>query len=162
MRCPFCGGVENKVVDSRLVKEGDAIRRRRECLDCTKRFTTYERVEYILPLVIKRDGRREAFDRLKILGGVKKACEKRPISIEDLERLVDRIEAVCQERGDREIESTDLGERVMKELQRLDEVAYVRFASVYRQFRDLSDFMSELRDLVSTEKKKRGKSRGSG
>ena len=161
MRCPFCGGVENKVVDSRLVKEGEAIRRRRECLECTKRFTTYERVEYILPFVIKRDGRREAFNREKILGGIKKACEKRPISIEDLEKLVDRIEAVCQERGDREVDSTDLGERVMKDLQRLDEVAYVRFASVYRQFSDISDFMSELRDLVSTEKKKRGKSRGS-
>lgn len=161
MRCPFCGGVENKVVDSRLAKEGEAIRRRRECLECVKRFTTYERVEYILPFVIKRDGRREAFNREKILGGIKKACEKRPISIEDLEKLVDRIEAVCQERGDREVESTDLGERVMKDLQRLDEVAYVRFASVYRQFKDISDFMYELRDLVSTEKKKRGKSRGS-
>ena len=120
MRCPFCGGVENKVVDSRLVKEGDAVRRRRECLECARRFTTYERVEYVLPFVIKRDGRREAFDRDKILGGMKKACEKRPISIEALEGLVDRFEAEFQERSDREIESTDIGERIMKELHRLD------------------------------------------
>ena len=162
MRCPFCGALESKVVDSRLVKEGTAIRRRRECLGCSRRITTYERIEHILPLVVKRDGRRESFDRAKILKGIEKACEKRPISVDTLDRLVNRIEAGCQERGDREIESTDIGERVMEALQRLDEVAYVRFASVYRQFGDLGDFMAELRDLISTEGTRRGEPGGSG
>lgn len=135
-------------------KEGESIRRRRECLKCEGRFTTYERVEEVLPSVIKKDGRREPFDRLKILNGLKKACEKRPISMEMLERTVEEIEKVLQEKGLKEIPSTMVGEEVMERLHRLDEVAYVRFASVYRSFRDINEFMSELKDILSNKEMK--------
>jgi transcriptional repressor NrdR len=153
MRCPYCSSLENKVVDSRMGKEGESIRRRRECLKCEGRFTTYERVEEVLPSVIKKDGRREPFDRLKILNGLKKACEKRPISMEMLERTVEEIEKTLQEKGLKEIPSTMVGEEVMERLHKLDEVAYVRFASVYRSFRDINEFMSELKDILSNKDK---------
>jgi len=149
MKCPSCASVENKVVDSRLSKEGDVIRRRRECLKCNRRFTTYERVEESLPLVIKKDGRREPFDSQKILSGIQKACEKRPISIADQEEVVRRIEKMMAERGEREVSSEVIGERVMKELHDLDQVAYVRFASVYRSFKDINEFMNELKELLN-------------
>jgi transcriptional repressor NrdR len=148
MRCPFCHDPENKVMDSRESKEGSVIRRRRECLACQRRFTTYERVEELLPLIAKKDGRREAYDRDKLLSGLKKACEKRPVSMEQLEHLVDDVERRLQELGEKEVPSAILGEQVMTRLQDLDEVAYVRFASVYRSFRDISEFMSELKDLL--------------
>jgi transcriptional repressor NrdR len=148
MKCPFCGDLESKVLDSRISREMDAIRRRRECLKCGKRFTTAERLEEGLPLVIKKDGRREVFDRAKILSGLKKACEKRPISITNLEKIVSRIEYLLLDRTEREIKAADIGELVMEELRRLDEIAYVRFASVYRQFRDINEFMNELKDLL--------------
>lgn len=157
MQCPFCNHLENKVVDSRLSKEGEAIRRRRECLSCQRRFTTYERIEDILPSVIKKDGRREPFDRQKILQGLKKACEKRPISVDALEAVVDRIEKKLQEIGKSEISTQVIGEEVMKELHGLDQVAYVRFASVYREFKDLSEFMNELKDLLKEERRDRAK-----
>ena len=153
MKCPFCGHAENKVIDSRISKDGKAIRRRRECLGCVKRFTTYEFVEDILPMVVKKDGRRETFDRMKIRNGVMKACEKRPISMESMEKIVENIEQACQEFQGEEIPSTVIGEKVMKELKTLDGVAYVRFASVYRQFRDVGEFMTELEDLLSKGKK---------
>ena len=149
MRCPYCTSLDNKVVDSRMGKEGESIRRRRECLKCEGRFTTYERVEEVLPLVIKKDGRREPFDRLKILHGLKKACEKRPVSVDALETTVSDIERSLQEKGLKEIPSTVIGEEVMENLHRLDEVAYVRFASVYRSFKDINEFMSELKDILS-------------
>lgn len=147
MKCPFCASAENRVIDSRISKEGNAIRRRRECARCGKRFTTYEFVEEVLPMVVKKDGRREAFDRNKILAGIKKACEKRPISIDVIEETVERIERACQEVQAKEIPSSVIGEKVMAELHDLDEVAYVRFASVYRQFRDVNEFLEELEDL---------------
>ena len=153
MKCPFCGHTENKVIDSRISKDGKAVRRRRECLGCTKRFTTYEYVEDVLPMVVKKDGRREQFDRLKILNGVKKACEKRPISMESIDKLVENVEQSCQEIQLEEISSTLIGEKIMSELKAFDGVAYVRFASVYRQFRDVGEFMSELKDLLSKGKK---------
>jgi transcriptional repressor NrdR len=136
------------VIDSRISKDGSAIRRRRECLACEKRFTTYEFVEEVLPVLVKKDGRREPFDRLKIIAGIKKACEKRPISMDAIETMVDNVEQACQEYQGKEIPSSMVGEKVMKELQRVDGVAYVRFASVYRQFRDVGDFMEELKDLL--------------
>jgi transcriptional repressor NrdR len=148
MKCPFCNHSESKVVDSRESKDKDAIRRRRECLDCHKRFTTSERAEEALPSVIKKDGRREPFNRSKILNGLKKACEKRPISIDIIEKIVSRMELHFQEKGEREIKSSEIGEKVMEELHRLDGVAYVRFASVYRQFKDIHEFMDELKDLL--------------
>ncbi|HON58556.1 MAG TPA: transcriptional regulator NrdR [Smithella sp.] len=153
MKCPFCGHSENKVIDSRISKDGKAVRRRRECLGCMKRFTTYEYVEDVLPMVVKKDGRREQFDRQKILNGIKKACEKRPISMEDIDRLVENVEQACQEMQAEEISSTIIGEKIMNELKNFDGVAYVRFASVYRQFRDVSEFMSELKELLSKGKK---------
>jgi len=153
MKCPFCGHSENKVIDSRISKDGKAVRRRRECLDCTKRFTTYEYVEDVLPMVVKKDGRREQFDRQKILNGLKKACEKRPISMEAIDKLVENVEQACQEMQAEEISSTVIGEKIMSELKNFDGVAYVRFASVYRQFRDVGEFMSELKDLLSKGKK---------
>jgi transcriptional repressor NrdR len=153
MKCPFCSHAENKVIDSRISKDGKAIRRRRECLSCSRRFTTYEFVEDILPMVVKKDGRREAFDRMKIRNGVMKACEKRPISMEAMEKIVENVEAACQEFQGDEVPSTVIGEKVMNELKILDGVAYVRFASVYRQFRDVGEFMSELKDLLSKGKK---------
>jgi transcriptional repressor NrdR len=148
MKCPYCEYPESKVLDSRMSKELDTIRRRRECLKCGKRFSTAERFEEGLPLVIKKDGRREIFDRAKILNGLKKACEKRPISIANLEKVVSRIEYNLLEKGDREIRSPEIGEMIMEELKALDEVAYVRFASVYRQFKDINEFMAELKGLL--------------
>ena len=152
MKCPFCAEVENKVIDSRLSNQGAVIRRRRECFGCSRRFTTYERVEEILPMVVKKDGRREQFDRQKVLEGLRLACNKRPVSAEQLEELVDGIERRLQELGDKEVPTSVIGEAVMRELARLDEVAYVRFASVYRSFKDLGEFMSELKELISERK----------
>jgi len=152
MKCPFCGNAENKVIDSRISKDGKAIRRRRECLGCSKRFTTYEFVEDIMPMVVKKDGRREPFDRMKIRNGVMTACEKRPISMESMEKIVEDVEQACQV-FQAEITSSVIGEKVMAELKALDGVAYVRFASVYRQFRDVGEFMAELKDLLSKGKK---------
>jgi transcriptional repressor NrdR len=152
VKCPFCAEVENKVIDSRLSNQGAVIRRRRECLGCQRRFTTYERVEEILPMVVKKDGRRESFDRVKVLQGLKLACNKRPVSSEQLEQLVDGIERKLQDMGEKEVPTSVVGEAVMRELARLDEVAYVRFASVYRSFKDLGEFMSELKELISERK----------
>jgi transcriptional repressor NrdR len=148
VRCPFCGEKEDRVIDSRVSREGDAIRRRRECVECGRRFTTYERVEEVLPLVVKKDGRREAFDRLKIRSGLTRACEKRPIPAEALDRIVDGIEARLQEEGRKEVPSDEIGEAVMEALRGLDPVAYVRFASVYRQFRGVDEFTDALRDFL--------------
>ncbi len=145
--------MDDRVIDSRLSKDGDMIRRRRECAHCLRRFTTYERVEETLPLVIKKDGRREPFDRAKILAGLQRACEKRPISVTVLEKLVDRIEQHLQESGEREVYSRNIGEQIMQELQSLDEVAYVRFASVYRSFRDVNEFMNEVKELLEKGQK---------
>ena len=153
MRCPFCQHMDDRVIDSRLSKEGDMIRRRRECSHCQRRFTTYERVEETLPLVIKKDGRRELFDRGKILSGLHKACEKRPISVDVLEKLVERIEQRLQEAGEREVHSREIGEQIMQQLQNLDEVAYVRFASVYRSFKDVNEFMNEVKELLEKGQK---------
>ena len=152
MKCPFCAELENKVIDSRLSNQGAVIRRRRECLECTRRFTTYERVEEILPMVVKKDGRREAFARHKVIEGLKLACQKRPVSAEQLDAVVDGIERRLQEIGEKEIPTTVIGESVMRELARLDEVAYVRFASVYRSFKDLGEFMTELKELIHERK----------
>ncbi len=149
MKCPRCGHGDNKVVDSRVGKDGDVIRRRRECLSCRVRFTTYERIEEELPLVVKRDGRREPFDRQKILNGILKACEKRPVSYASIERVVDALEGEFQASGEKEISSVQIGERVMSELLKLDDVAYVRFASVYRQFKDISQFVEEIKSLIA-------------
>ncbi|MBM4127156.1 MAG: transcriptional repressor NrdR [Nitrospira sp.] len=154
MKCPFCDELEDKVVDSRMAKEGEVIRRRRECLGCKRRYTTYERVEEILPVVVKKDGRRESFDRAKILSGLKKACEKRPISTATIEAATDRIEKRVQEMGESEIESRVVGEEVMKELHQLDQVAYVRFASVYREFKDIDQFMDELKMLAQQRRER--------
>ncbi len=148
MKCPFCTHIESKVIDSRLSGEGDIIRRRRECEACQKRYTTYERVEEVLPMVIKKDGRREAFDRLKILQGLKKACEKRPVSMETLEKLLDSIEKNIQEKGDKEVPSQWVGQMIMENLHQIDAVAYVRFASVYRSFKDVNEFMDELQGFL--------------
>ena len=154
MKCPFCDELEDKVVDSRMAKEGEVIRRRRECLGCKRRYTTYERVEEILPVVVEKDGRRESFDRTKILAGLKKACEKRPISTTTIEAVTDRIEKRIQEMGETEIESRIVGEELMKELHQLDQVAYVRFASVYREFKDIDQFMDELRTLAQQRRER--------
>ncbi|MGH7965025.1 MAG: transcriptional regulator NrdR [Candidatus Binatia bacterium] len=148
MKCPFCSHLENRVIDSRLSREGDVTRRRRACARCERRFTTYERVEEILPLVVKKDGRRETYDRLKVVAGLRKACEKRPVSIATIEEAADRIEQFLQSRGEKEIASAVIGEEVMRQLYDLDKVAYVRFASVYRSFQDLDAFMRELKDLI--------------
>ncbi len=148
MKCPFCADLDNRVIDSRLSKDGAVIRRRRECDRCERRFTTYERVEEMLPLVVKRDGSREEFNRGKIITGLKRACEKRPVSIDAIDQIADRIERSLQERGEKEVASSVIGEAVMRELHKLDQVAYVRFASVYRSFKDASEFMRELRDLM--------------
>jgi transcriptional repressor NrdR len=154
MRCPYCSSLRNRVIDSRLSKEGDEIRRRRLCSDCKRRFTTYERVAEALPLVVKRDGRREPFSRDKIMIGLRKACEKRPVSMDNLEKVIERIERWVQEKGGREIVSSEVGERIMEELHELDEVAYVRFASVYRQFKDIDQFMRELKGLLDKRERK--------
>ena len=152
MKCPFCYYHETKVVDSRICGEGGSIRRRRECLKCSKRFTTYEYVERVPLLVIKKDGRRQAFDRAKIISGLVKACEKRPVPIGRIEEVTADIERAIQKKFDREVDSSIIGEEIMKKLASLDEVAYVRFASVYRQFRDVNQFMSELKKILEKEK----------
>ncbi len=149
MRCPFCSYTESKVIDSRPAEEGTTIRRRRECLSCGKRFTTYEIVERLPLLVIKRDGSRQAFDRMKLIGGMIKACEKRPVHVNDLEKIADEIEQELQGSLDREVSSEHIGELVMNRLKDLDQVAYVRFASVYRQFKDISTFLEELNKLLA-------------
>ncbi len=153
MRCPFCTHVEDKVVDSREAKDGDAIRRRRECLNCGRRFTSYERIDEIPYMVVKKNGQRELFERSKVLSGVLRACEKRPISMGQLEELVDNVEKVVQEASDREMATVDIGGVIMERLKALDKVAYVRFASVYLEFEDVSAFMSELKDLVHARDK---------
>ena len=149
MKCPYCGHLGDKVVDSRESKEGEAIRRRREYLDCGKRFTSYERIDEIAYMVVKKDGSRERFDRPKLVAGLMKACEKRPVSMAALDAVADRVEAVLQERTEKEIGTVEIGGLVMDELKTLDKVAYVRFASVYRHFRDIGEFMSELKDLLN-------------
>jgi transcriptional repressor NrdR len=148
MKCPFCGSFDNRVIDSRLSSGGEVTRRRRECEGCERRYTTYERVEQVLPLVVKRDDRREAFDRMKVLAGLRRACEKRPVSEEQLDRVVDSIERELVDAGDKEVASTTIGEKVMSQLKDLDQVAYVRFASVYRSFKDIREFMTELSGLL--------------
>jgi transcriptional repressor NrdR len=148
VKCPYCGHLGDKVVDSRETKEGEAIRRRRECLSCGKRFTSYERIDEIPYMVVKKDGSRERFERQKLIAGLLKACEKRPVSVSALEGIADRVEARLQDRPEKEIETKEIGEFVMQELRGLDKVAYVRFASVYRHFRDVGEFMTELRDLL--------------
>lgn len=155
MKCPFCGNLEDKVVDSRTNPEGDAIRRRRECLKCSRRFTTYEHVEKAQVMVVKKDGRREPFDKNKLLAGLVKACEKRPVSTEKMQEMVDAVQRQLENRYEREIPSKEIGEAVMKELQKTDDVAYVRFASVYREFKDVSQFMSELSLLLKNSSKQK-------
>ncbi|HET9882039.1 MAG TPA: transcriptional regulator NrdR [Candidatus Binatia bacterium] len=152
MKCPFCHETENRVIDSRLSKDNNMIRRRRECSKCSRRFTTYERVEEMMPLVVKKDGRRETYERIKIINGLKRACEKRPVSINTIEAIADRIERNLQERGEKEILSSVIGEATMRELHDTDEVAYVRFASVYRSFKDINEFMVELEELLKERK----------
>lgn len=148
MKCPYCGHLDNKVIDSRLNKESTITRRRRSCLDCNQRFTTYERLEVMMPLLVKKDGRREAWDRQKMVVGLEKACEKRPVSCDDIDAFVDEIEKKLQDLGSKEVPCQVIGEWVMEGLPVLDEVAYVRFASVYRQFKDVSEFVDELKTLV--------------
>ncbi len=150
MKCPYCGHLGDKVVDSRESKEGDAIRRRRECLECSRRFTSYERIDEIPYMVVKKDGRRERFDRQKLVGGLLKACEKRPVRVSALEAIADSIEASLQERPEREIATDEIGMQVMQQLKHLDKVAFVRFASVYRNFRDIDEFTNELNELLRT------------
>jgi len=151
MKCPFCGVINNKVIDSRLSKDGNAIRRRRECLECRRRFTTYENIEAIPIMIIKKDGRREVFNREKVRNGIQKACEKRNISINVIENFVDELERDLREIGEKEIPSHQLGEKIMAILHELDDIAYVRFASVYRDFKDVNDFVSELKTLLSKQ-----------
>ncbi len=157
MKCPYCREMENRVIDSRVSKDGDVIRRRRECLVCARRFTTHERVEAVMPMIIKKDGSREPFDRDRVLMGIRKACQKRPISAEEMEAVVRRTEEYLQELGEKEISSSVVGEKVMRELHELDEVAYVRFASVYRSFKDITDFMHEVKDLLVSREKTKSK-----
>jgi transcriptional repressor NrdR len=149
VKCPYCAHLGDKVVDSRESKEGEVIRRRRECLNCARRFTSYERIDEIPYMVIKKDGTRERFERQKLIAGLLKACEKRPVSISAVEGVADRVEAMLQERPEKEIPTAEVGAFVMQELKRLDKVAYVRFASVYRHFRDIGEFMNELKDLLN-------------
>jgi len=149
MRCPFCNSTDGRVVDSRSSKEGDAIRRRRECLNCERRFTTYERIEEVAQMVIKKDGRREPFDRWKLKSGILKAVEKRPVSLDQVDALIDDVERTLFNSTEHEISTVHVGEAVMDRLKKLDEVAYVRFASVYRQFKDLNEFMSELKMMLT-------------
>jgi len=149
MRCPYCNHTDAKVVDSRASKEGDAIRRRRECLKCEKRYTTYERIEEVAQMVVKKDGRREQFDRWKVRAGILKAVEKRPVTLDQIETLIDEVERQLFSTTDREVSTIQIGEAVMMKLKGLDEVAYVRFASVYRQFKDLNEFMDELKSMLT-------------
>jgi transcriptional repressor NrdR len=153
MKCPFCAFLEDKVIDSRESREGDAIRRRRQCLKCEKRFTTYERIDEVPYMVVKKDGRREKFDRQKVLNGLLRACEKRPVPMGRLAELVDEVESRITEAADREISTTEIGEMLVDRLREIDKVAYVRFASVYHDFQDVEAFVSELKDLIQ---KKRG------
>ena len=155
MKCPFCGTTDSKVIDSRPAEEETTIRRRRECLVCNKRFTTYEVIERMPLIVIKRDGSRQSFDRVKLINGMVRACEKRPVSLSQLETIADNIEQDLQGRIDREIDSVAIGEMVMRELKEIDEVAYVRFASVYRSFKDINTFMEELSKLLTEPEKAR-------
>jgi transcriptional repressor NrdR len=155
MKCPYCPQTESKVIDSRVSKTGSLIRRRRECEACGRRFTTYEKVEEPVVSIVKKDGRREVFDRKKIATGIRKACEKRPVAAETIEDVVDRIEQWVLWQGEEEVLSSAIGEKVMDELHRLDEVAYVRFASVYRSFKDINEFMSELQELLGKERSKK-------
>jgi transcriptional repressor NrdR len=148
VKCPYCGNLGDKVVDSRESREGEVIRRRRECLDCGRRFTSYERIDEIPYMVVKKDGRRERFERQKLVAGLLKACEKRPVRVAALEAIADRLEAALQERADREMSTEEIGAAVMAELRQLDKVAFVRFASVYRNFRDIDEFKNELNDLL--------------
>lgn len=150
MKCPYCGHLGDKVVDSRESKEGEVIRRRRECLACGRRFTSYERIDEIPYMVVKKDGRRERFERQKLVAGLLKACEKRPVSVAALEAVADQVEGALQEKAEREITTEEIGARVMRELKQLDKVAFVRFASVYRNFRDLDEFKHELNELLRT------------
>jgi transcriptional repressor NrdR len=156
MKCPYCTKTENKVIDSRMSKDGRSIRRRRECLECGRRFTTYERQEDILPMIVKKDGRREPFNREKIISGIQKSCQKRPIGMAQIEEFVDSLEVYFQELGRKEIESKEIGEKVINNLKDWDEVAYVRFASVYRQFKDITEFMSELEDILKAKRAEEG------
>lgn len=149
MKCPYCGYLDNKVIDSRLNKDKTITRRRRACEECDQRFTTYERIEVMLPMLVKKDGRREAWDRGKISNGLEKACEKRPVSTSDIERFVDAIEGRLQDTGGKEVSTARVGEWIMEALPELDEVAYVRFASVYRQFKDVNEFMDELKGFLA-------------
>jgi len=151
MKCPFCGEIDNKVIDSRLSKDSNVIRRRRECLECSRRFTTYEHIEEIPIMIIKKDGRREVFSRDKIRSGIKKACEKRNISMNVIEDFIDDLERDLRETGEKEIPSAGLGEKIMAKLHKMDDVAYVRFASVYREFKDVNDFVSELKGPLSKQ-----------
>ena len=151
MKCPFCGHLRDKVVDSRESREGEVIRRRRECLACARRFTSYERMDEIPYMVVKKDGTRERFERQKVIAGLLKACEKRPVSVADLEAVANSVETSLQERPEKEILTKDVGAFVMRELKTLDKVAYVRFASVYRHFRDIGEFMTELRRLLDAK-----------
>jgi len=151
VKCPFCGRLGDKVVDSRESREGEVIRRRRECQDCGRRFTSYERIDEIPYMVVKKDGSRERFDRQKVTLGMLKACEKRPVSVATVEAIADRVETMLQERPEKEVPTDEVGAFVMEELKHLDKVAYVRFASVYRHFRDIGEFMTELRDLLGTK-----------
>ncbi len=152
MKCPFCGEVNNKVIDSRLSKDGNAVRRRRECIDCQRRFTTFEHIEEIPVMIIKKDGRREIFSREKVRLGILRACEKRGISMNAIESFLDELERDLRESEEKEIPSCIIGEKIMSKLHELDDVAYVRFASVYREFKDVNDFMSELKRLLDREK----------
>ena len=151
MKCPFCGNLDDKVVDSREGKEGEVIRRRRECVNCGRRFTSYERIDEIPYMVVKKDGTRERFERQKVIAGLLKACEKRPVSVSSLEAVANKVEATLQERPDKEISTEEIGALVMDGLRTLDAVAYVRFASVYRHFRDIGEFMAELKGLLNTK-----------
>jgi len=154
MKCPYCTKIDNKVIDSRLSKDGRMIRRRRECLGCGRRFTTYEKLEELLPMVVKKDGRREPFNRDKIVSGIRKACQKLPVSMTKIEDFVDSLELYFQELGKKEIDSSQIGERVISKLKEWDEVAYVRFASVYRQFKDINEFMKELEEILKSKTEK--------
>lgn len=151
MKCPFCGEIDNKVIDSRLSKDATAIRRRRECLGCARRFTTYEQIEDMPIMIIKKDGRRETFNREKVRSGILRACEKRNVSINAIEDFIEELERDLRDTGEKEVPSRMLGEKIMEKLQSLDEVAYVRFASVYREFKDVSDFVSELKNLLGNQ-----------
>jgi transcriptional repressor NrdR len=152
MKCPYCGEVDNKVIDSRLSKDASVIRRRRECIDCTRRFTTYEHIEEIPIMIIKKDGRREIFNREKVRSGIQRACEKRNISMNLIEEFIDELERDLRETGEKELPASAIGEKIMGKLHELDDVAYVRFASVYREFKDVNDFFAELKTLLNNQR----------